>query len=424
LSRRLNLWNACPGILLFLCAAVPAANGAELSLRGSIKGYGFVYQPPSIRHFGQSAAAPSALGLSSSRFRFQISYRRNAWLDMDVAYDIAPRIQSSGLAEKALLFEKLDPFVYRAADLRQRLHPGETDASSRFVLGQNLDRAAIALHADCADMTLGRQAIAWGSARVVNPTDVLAPFTFETLDTEERIGIDAARVRIPLGALGEMDSAYIFGRHFKFANSAFYTRARFNAHETDITVLIMGFRENLMAGFDMARSLGGAGFWLETAYVFVDTLSGDGGGPGGGYFRASSGLDFNFTPESYAFIEYHFNGAGASLARDYPAILAHPAYTKGSVYLMSRHYLIPGISHQLSPLVLFTAQCMINAADPSAYLTPQIEYNIAPNTYVGAGAFIGIGEDPDAAMGDIASRLRSEFGSYPDIYFGSIRHYF
>ncbi|MBN2105171.1 bifunctional alpha,alpha-trehalose-phosphate synthase (UDP-forming)/trehalose-phosphatase [bacterium] len=51
----------------------------------------------------------------------------------------------------------------------------------------------------------GRQDIVWGSARTVNPMDVIAPFSFGSLDTEDRRGVDAIRLRIPVGCMGEID---------------------------------------------------------------------------------------------------------------------------------------------------------------------------------------------------------------------------
>jgi hypothetical protein len=275
-----------------------------------------------------------------------------------------------------------------------------------------------------ADITIGRQAIAWGSARSVNPTDVLAPFSFETLDTEDRIGIDAARVRIPLGSLSEIDAGYVFGEDLKFSNSAFYGRTAFNVHSTDFSLLFMGFRENLLAGFDMAGSIGGAGLWFEAAYVFVDALSDYGTGRNDNYFRASSGLDYSFNSKSYSFLEYHFNGAGMSSASGYLNNFSKPAYTEGAVYLMGRHYLNPGFTYQVTPLITLTAQSLINITDPSFFVTPQAEYNIASNIYISAGAFIGIGSRWIESQEHLPIALRSEFGSYPNIYFGSFRYYF
>jgi hypothetical protein len=253
---------------------------------------------------------------------------------------------------------------------------------------------------------------------------VLAPFTYETLDTEDRIGIDAVRTRIPMGTLSEIDVGYVIGNDFKVENSAFYGRAAFNVHNTDVSLLLMDFRENLLAGLDLAGALGGAGFWVETAFVSMDAFSGQDNARKDNYFGASAGIDYSFGSDSYLFFEYHFNGAGAANPRDYLSNFVKPAYTEGSVYLMGRHYLIPGAMYQLNPLLGVSASALINLTDPSFFISPQLEYNITSNSYVSAGTFIGIGKKPDAMQGSPTPLLRSEFGGYPNIFFGSYRYYF
>jgi hypothetical protein len=394
-----------------------AAQSGSLSVNGHFKSYFYLFQPAWPGNLG-------AEGLSSNRLRLNLSYKPRPWVAMDAAYDIVPRIQSSGVSADPFLFRQINPFTYRAADLDRQLYPEGSDRADHFVLLQNLDRAMVTFHTPPADISLGRQPIAWGSARVINPTDVLAPFAFETLDTEDRIGIDAARVRIPLGSLSEIDAGYVFGTHFKFENSAFFSRAKFNARRTDIALLAMGFQENLLAGFDLARSVSGAGLWLETAYVFVDALRDCGNNREYDYLRVSSGIDYSFSRATYGFVEYHFNGAGAASPRDYFSRLSRPAYTEGSVYLTGRQYLIPGITWQITPLAILTGESLINLIDPSAFLTAQAEYNIAPDLYLDAGTFIGVGRKPTARAGEVPVDLKSEFGSYPNIHFASLRYYF
>ena len=100
-------------------------------------------------------------------------------------------------------------------------------------------------------------------------------------------------IRIPIGAMGECDTGYIFGEDFKFEKSAFYLRSQLNAAETDFSVSVVGFQKHLLAGWDLARGIGGAGFWLEAAYVFADSF-GQGADTAGNYLRASTGLDYSF----------------------------------------------------------------------------------------------------------------------------------
>jgi len=114
---------------------------------------------------------------------------------------------------------------------------------------------------------VGRQAIAWGNARIINPTDIIAPFSFNELDTEERRGVDAVRVRIPLGMMDELDLGVVAGRDFNRDRSAFFIRGKTYLLKTDLSLLMTGFRKHLMIGFDLSRSVGGAGIWLEAAHV-------------------------------------------------------------------------------------------------------------------------------------------------------------
>lgn len=403
--------------LLFPGAAPAAGN---ISLGGYYKTYLVLFRPAYSPAGPGSGTERPVLGQAANRLRMQFSLKPVKWLDAEVAYDMVPRFQSAGLDQNRLFFSGIDPFAYRFHDLKSTLYPADGGPVDHFALQQNLDRASLTFHTRPADIVVGRQAIAWGSARVINPTDVLAPFTFETLDNEDRIGVDAVRVRIPLGALSELDTGYVFGKDFKKADSAFFCRTKFNLRRTDVSLLFLGFRENVLAGFDLARSIGGAGVWIEAAYVFSDALNDEVPGRQNDYLRASAGMDFSFTPKLYAFAEYHFNGAGTSDPAGYIGNLAKPAYRRGAVYLMGRHYLAPGISYQLTPLIALTAQALANVADPSLFLAPQIEYNAATNLYVGAGSFLGRGQRPTARAG----ALGSEFGAYPDIFFASLRWYF
>lgn len=409
---------------LLICGSAHISVAGDYSYGGYIKSYLYLFHPPDVGDSSGAHISPSPEALWSNRFRLQASYSTGNRVRLDAAYDLAPRIQTEGMTRNPLLFGMIDPFSYRAVDLDPDLYPSDPGAVRHFALGQNLDRASVTLRFSSADFTVGRQAIAWGSARVINPTDVLAPFTFETLDTEDRIGVDAVRARIPLGTLSEIDAGYVFGKDLEFGNSAFFARTGLNAAKTDFSLLFMGFRRNLLLGFDMARPVGGAGFWLETAYVLADALSGENAGVHENYFRASTGVDYNLTGNTYGFIEYHFNGAGAALPHDYVKQYAELAYTEGSVYLMGRHYLIPGLVWQYTPLVSFTFQSLINVTDPSVFLAPQVEYNFASDMYLGAGAFVGVGRKPD--IGNVLDPvvLRSEFGGYPNIYFASLRRYF
>ena len=396
-----------------------------MTVDGYYKNFFVVYHQPEYEIAGISIDNPEK-GAVNNRIRLDFSREITSWLNIKAAYSPALRIQDNSLFYSDPLQADINSLSYRAVDFDSRLYPCEDDTVASFAVFHNLDRFYCGIKASDFDLYIGRQAIAWGSARVINPTDVLAPYRFEELDTEERIGVDAVRIRIPLGMLSEFDAGAVMGGDFKLDSSAAFLRGKFYTMKADISAVLIGFKENILAGFDLATSWKGAGIWLESAYVWADALK-EGSNDSGdnNYMRASLGCDYSFGDRTYGFVEYSYNQAGSVNSDDYMNLLTETAYTEGSVYLLGEHYLIPGLSYQITPLMIYNGQLLTNLNDPSVYFYSMVEYNFADNIYLSAGAFVGIGEKPELITQPVISaRLNSEFGTYPDIYFTSFNIYF
>ena len=415
--------------LIFIITFVTNQSFAQsnFSIKGYYKNFSVVLKPSGAEDLSSSFFNYPAMGLVNNRLRLNMFYDLSNHLSMNVAYDFSPRIQDPALFNQNMFLTGIDPFQYRFADLDSRFYPSKNEKIRTFAIFQNLDRAMLTVKTNFADIFIGRQAIAWGSARVINPTDILAPFTFEELDTEDRIGIDAVRMRIPVGVMGEFDMGYVFGKDFKFKQSAMYLRSKFYIVQSDVSFLLLGFRENLLAGFDLARAIGGAGFWFESAAVFDNAFNEFEFEKKTNYFRTTIGIDYSFSSKVYGFVEYHFSSAGAEYPKNYLSIFNESAVSEGAVYLMGRHYLVPGMTYQLTPLITLSVEALFNIGDQSLFMAPQLEYNIAENIYISGGAFISIGKKPEYKIAESSFPIllfRSEFGSYPDLYFTSFRIYF
>ena len=385
---------------------------AELKIGGYYKNFFTAFNSP-------FPDAP-VTGVVVNRLRLNLSYAPADSLSFAFAYDFAPRVQDPLLFSQSPIAVGTASSRYRVADLDSPLYPRTDEPVGSVGIYHNLDRASVQFSTDFADFSIGRDAIAWGSARIINPTDIIAPYTYDQLDTEDRVGVDAIRVRIPIGVMGEVDTGYIFGNNFNFGKSAVFLRTQLNAVETDFSILLMEFQRDLLIGLDITRGIGGAGFWLETAYVFTTPFD-DLPDAADNYLRTSVGLDYSFGGETYTFIEYHFNGAGAKNPENFLTNLEQPAYTRGGVYLLGTHYLAPGITHQLTPLISFSGQMLFNLSDPSTWIAPQIAYNVAEDIHLSVGGFISVGKRPK--NGD-SPQFQSEFGSYPNLLFSSFRVYF
>lgn len=415
-------------VLLLFCGSI--VKSTDMNVNGYYKLFSTGFKMPDYRLETGELKEP-AIGAVNNRLRLKLSIAASKWLSFEAAYDFSPRIQDPLLFQEGIFFAAIDPVGYRVDDFSDRIYPARGDAVSSFGIFHNLDRCFFTIRTSVADIFIGRQAIAWGSGHFINPTDVIAPFTFNELDTEERRGVDAVRVRIPLGMMDELDFGYVPGKDFKFKNSAFYIRGMMYLMKTDVALLLMGFRENLLIGVDVTRSIGGAGAWLEAAVVDPDFFNKDKDTQPmeekytKTYFRASIGMDYTFSGSVYGFCEYHFNSAGKKKPGDYPDVFYSTAFTEGAAYLMGRHYLNLGMTYQVSALIPFTGLVFINLNDGSITLSPMLEYNIAENIYLAGGAYIGIGKRPEIVdLSSGAFRFHSEFGAYPAMFYSSFRVYF
>ena len=399
-------------IIYLMTTSVVGIATAEFKIGGYYKNFFTAFNSP--------LPDTPVIGVVVNRLRLNLSYAPADSLSFAFAYDFTPRVQDPLLFSQSPIAVGTASSRYRVADLDSPLYPRTDEPVGSVGIYHNLDRASVQFSTDFADFSIGRDAIAWGSARIINPTDIIAPYTYDQLDTEDRVGVDAIRVRIPIGVMGEVDTGYIFGNKFNFDKSAVFLRTQLNAVETDFSILLLEFQRDLLVGFDIARGVGGAGFWLETAYVFTTPFD-DLPDAADNYLRTSVGLDYSFGGETYTFIEYHFNGAGAKNPENFLTNLEQPAYTRGGVYLLGTHYLAPGITHQLTPLISFSGQMLFNLSDPSTWVAPQIAYNVAEDIHLSVGGFISVGKRPK--NGD-TTQFQSEFGSYPNLFFSSFRVYF
>jgi hypothetical protein len=423
-------------IVVLIALSIPSAAiaGDRLEVDGYLKSFVVGIHPASYTNQDQ-VPRQDFLWANNNRARANAAVYFSNWLDCHVSYDLSLRIQDD------VLFTD-DPFrffqvasVYRVDDLNPIIWPDDPGEGDHVALMQNLDRLYLGAHAGWFDFYFGRQVIAWGSAKAINPTDIIAPFLYTEIDYEDRIGVDAARLRVPTGPLGEVDVGYVAGQDFRWKESAAFARCRFYTLETDVSLLVMAFRQNALAGFDITRAIGGAGAWCEAAYVWArlfDDRPSD--GDEADYLRLSAGADYNFGAGVYTFLEYHFNGAGASDPHDYTQnVLSNPtAYADGAVYYFGRHYVIPGVVWQVTALTSLSGQVLANLSDGSCLLAPYLEYNATDNLYLSFGGYLAIGDNPTATVvagspvdsPSVVPRFNSEFGAYPSEYYAFLRYYF
>jgi hypothetical protein len=392
--------------LIFSFQPSAVADDTDLKLSGYIKNF-FI--------LSEGDDDTTLEGLSRLRLRLDIMPSEST--SFELAYELIPRLREDDVRFFRQLLPTRAVLSYRAFDLDEMIYPDDRDSTGDFVLFQNLDRAYLTVSTDSLDISVGRQPVSFGSAHVISPTDIIAPFTYNTIAKEELVGVDAVRLKTPLAEMGELDLGLIFGEDFEPDKSAAFVRLKTYQHQTDIAFMAMVFRENILLGVDIARSVGGAGTWFEAAQTLANITSRYTSGEN--YFRLSIGADYSVTSELYAYIEYHYSGAGSGSPEDYFKHITETAFTDGAVYLLGRHYLSPGFSYEITPILFFHGQALINVEDGSALVSPGFEYSVAQDVFLELRAYVGVGEGSSHPL-----LPDSEFGLYPDVYYGALNFYF
>ena len=146
-----------------------------------------------------------------------------------------------------------------------------------------VDRLYVDAYLPAADLRIGRQALNWGSAFMVNPTD---PFPQVLLlePWRPRAGVNAARASIPVGDAHRLQ--LVAGSDDTFQSPRLAARGTANLLETDWS-LVGAWRPEAsdgLVGVDIKGTLG-VGFWGEGAWHVREQDP---------YGEAAVGVDYSF----------------------------------------------------------------------------------------------------------------------------------
>jgi hypothetical protein len=381
-------------ILLLVCTASVA--NAETRVSGYLKNYSLVQDEIELGGLSADYLFSSQF---SGRFMLDVLDTREDRYSFQLHYELGREFNSDDTG--SLNFARRN--TYRLTDIETT--PGDT--SNKSLNRQNLDRFNVQINLDSGDLTIGRQPITFGAARIINPTDVFLPFDVQTLNTEYRVGIDAIRFQRPIGQLSELDVGVVLGDNGN-ENSAAFGRLKSNFRGSDFEFTFIRFSEQQLIGFGIETTLGQFGSWLETASVSGDE----------DYNRTSLGLDYGFNTRWFGMLEYHYNGAGADDPADYLNLLTGTPYQTGGVFLLGKHYLSPSLSWQVSPLTSVSLTIIANLKDESMFANLSADFSLSDNLYLGISYFGFSGDKPSQTA------LGSEYGSNPDRLIASLRFYF
>ncbi|WP_457651226.1 hypothetical protein [Rhodocaloribacter sp.] len=384
-SRTSMIGPRLPPLLLALTLGLAAtAHGQDASL--SARGYA-----KNLAVRSQSFFTREDYFLDLSRFRLQMlgdlgaRVHTELWLDTEVlagSFLRTPDFAFSRSLERTTLLD-LDwsPVKGRRVRVEQRLF-----------------RAFATVYAGRAQLTAGRQRVAWGTGFVWTPTDLLNPVSPTAIEREEKEGVDALYGVVSLGALSRAEAVVAPGRRHGQTSAA----ARLSATAGEYDVALMGgrFRRAWVLGGDFAGYAGDAGLRGEAAFTRPDH--------GRSYLRATLNADYNFPGGYYVFVELHHNGVGARDKAKYDP----RALLEGVIFNLAREYAAASVSKSVTPLVSLSLYALQNLNDGSGLAGPALVWSAAENLEVSLSAYVFHGARD------------TEFGAFENVYFGSVQFFF
>lgn len=394
------------GLLLILAAAAPSPAPAQIVLldgddgRATLSGY--LRSLTGLHDRGYEAfGAERRSGFHGEVVRLKWRVERGP-LVLDVHNRLQARI-ASGEGDGPVLGFGVSAVPGRSVDLSTDLLdvPG-------LRLWHDIDRLSLAVRTAAADLTLGRQPITWGISSLFPVADVWAAFSPFELDTEEKPGIDALRALFyPVDGL-----------------------------EVDAVVADRGSIDHLSAGVRATLGLPSADLWAGAgklwdrgmlmggvAVLFDETKArAEAVFPFDGLPRVTLGFDWirgRLTLSG----EAHYNGTGAADADAYVLQAGEPEFLRGESYFLGRYYLggVASWAPDEAGRLRLALSALVNVGDPSAALTPILDYDLGPATSVSVGGLVSLGRTPVLAP---PPSLRSEFGAYGDLAFTRVSVYF
>ena len=286
--------------------------------------------------------------------------------------------------------------------------------NSGFVWRHKLDRANLQVNLPAADIIIGRQAISWGVGRMWTPADLFVAFSPVAIDQEFKPGIDAIRAKIPLDQFSQLEAVYAaFDEDFR--HHTIGLRGQTSVRDFDVGLMAGKFFHDVVLGPFFDGEVRGVG--IRGEFTFTRNSAGR-VQERRTFFRAVSSMDYRFLNGLYGLLEYYYNGFGQDDVDSYSRLFTSRRLARGEIFNFGQHYLGGLLDYEFHPLVQGTLFGQWNLLDLSGLVGPLIIVSVSDEADLRLGAYFPWGARIRG------TRIRSEYGLYPRIYYAQLRLYF
>jgi len=274
----------------------------------------------------------------------------------------------------------------------------------------DFDRAYAEIFLPAADITVGVQRVAWGTGYLWNPTDVFNPFALAfAIAEEERNGVDAVRVEVPLGNLSGLDFVVLTAGDLTKTKKGIRGKTNIGMFDYSMSYIAYG-EDGSQVGFDASGEIFGFGVRTEIAQIHTTNEAGT--------VKAIAGWNYTFENGLGVDIEYFFNGMGEKHEDNYD----WNAYFSGELQQLAHSYVYLGFSKLLDEITEARLSFLVNAVDESFIVYPSYWRNLHENVDLFIEALIVSGAEGTEFKPDPALDPTGFLGS--NMYFAKLKFSF
>ena len=278
-----------------------------------------------------------------------------------------------------------------------------------------LDRLNVAWQPnDVVELSVGRQAVSWGTTLFLTPADPFIPFSPADPFRVYRGGVDAARARIYPSPLSEIDVVFRPSRTLVGDETTALARGLATWRNWEVSGWGGSLYGDAAGAFGAA---GGLGAWAVRFEAVVRDFQGTVAG------RGTIGLDRRLSVygrDMGLVVEYQHDGRGAAAPEDFARIFGSPEFLRAEYQVYGRDEAAVQASYQIHPLLSIAGLWLWNLNDRSAIVAPSFSYSAGDETSIAGGVFFGVGDDTPAA----GQLLPSAYGLLSAVGYVSLTWFF
>lgn len=235
-----------------------------------------------------------------------------------------------------------------------------------------ISRLALWLGPENVRITIGRQRIFWGVARIFRPLDIFNPVNYLE-PGYERSGVDALLGYVALGQLSSIRGVIKPEEVIERSLSALRIGTHVLKQDIGATVIYRETPRHISVGGEIVGELE-VGYWCE--YRYTDENQGD-------FSIFTIGVDYTLPWKLYVMSEFFFDGSGV----DDPAQYDISLIRGGIRTTLAQRYCYLSVSTVPTPFDLFRPSCgiLVNIDDHGVALVPQLYVQLFENTDITVG---------------------------------------